>query len=118
MKYKAIFRIYGLIIANVLLIMGGQLAYLYVVGPISMEAGKAMTLPEIPFIGLLVTILIVAGVLIIAAILQKMPPPIHYISTNKEPYCNCFFKYTTETRLEIIFKSNVSVFSNIMRKQY
>ena len=76
--------------------MGGQLAYLYVVGPISMEDGKAMTLPEIPFIGLLVTILIVAGALIIAAILQKMPPPIHYISTNKEPYTKQIAEETNE----------------------
>ena len=57
MKYRAIFRIYGLIIANMLLIMGGQLGYLYIVGPISMEDGGPMTLPEIPFLGLLVIIM-------------------------------------------------------------
>ena len=86
MKYRAIFRIYGLIIANMLLIMGGQLGYLYIVGPISMEDGRPMTLPEIPFLGLLVIILIIAGCLIIAAILQKMPAPIRYISINNRPY--------------------------------
>ena len=86
MKYRAIFRIYGLIIANMLLIMGGQLGYLYIVGPISMEDGRPMTLPEIPFLGLLVMILIIAGSLIIAAILQKMPAPIRYLSVNNRPY--------------------------------
>ena len=86
MKYRAIFKIYGLIIANMLLIMGGQLGYLYIVGPISMEDGRPMTLPEIPFLGLLVIILIIAGSLIIAAILQKMPAPIRYISINNRPY--------------------------------
>jgi RsiW-degrading membrane proteinase PrsW (M82 family) len=85
-KYRAIFRIYGLIIANMLLIMGGQLGYLYIVGPISMEDGRPMTLPEIPFLGLLVIILIIAGSLIIAAILQKMPAPIRYLSVNNRPY--------------------------------
>ena len=86
MKYRAIFRIYGLIIANMLLIMGGQLGYLYIVGPISMEDGRPMILPEIPFLGLLVIILIIAGSLIIAAILQKIPAPIRYLSVNNRPY--------------------------------
>ena len=86
MKYRAIFRIYGLIIANMLLIMGGQLGYLYIVGPISMEDGRPITLPEIPFLGLLVIILIIAGSLIIAAILQKTPAPIRYLSINNQPY--------------------------------
>jgi len=66
--------------------MGGQLAYLYIVGPISMEDGRPMTLPKIPFLGVLVMILIMAGFLIIAAILQKMPEPIRYISVNNKPY--------------------------------
>ena len=66
--------------------MGGQLGYLYLVGPISMNDGRPMTLPEIPFLGLLILILIIAGSLIIAAILQKMPKPIRYVSINKEPY--------------------------------
>ena len=69
-----------------LLIMGGQLGYLYIVGPISMDDGRPMTLPEIPFLGLLVIILIIAGSLIIAAILQKMPAPIRYLSINNRPY--------------------------------
>ena len=86
MKYRAIFRIYGLIIANMLLIMGGQLGYLYIVGPISMEDGRPMTLPEIPFLGLLIFILIIAGSLIIVAILQKMPAPIRYLAINNKPY--------------------------------
>ena len=86
MKYRAIFRIYGLIIANMLLIMGGQLGYLYIVGPISMEDGRPMTLPEIPFLGLLIFILIIAGSLIIVAILQKMPAPIRYLAVNNRPY--------------------------------
>ena len=86
MKYRAIFRIYGLVIANILLIMGRQLGYLYIIGPISMEDGRPMTLPEIPFLGLLIIILIIAGSLIIAAILQKTPAPIRYISINNRPY--------------------------------
>ena len=69
-----------------LLIMGGQLGYLYLVGPISMDDGRPMTLPEIPFLGLLIIILLFAGGLIIAAILQKMPKPIRYVSINKKPY--------------------------------
>jgi len=85
-KYRAIFRIYGLITANILLIMGGQLGYLYIVGPISMEDGRPMTLPEIPFLGLLIIILMAAGALITVAILQKMPAPIRYIATSNRPY--------------------------------
>ena len=57
MKYTAIFQVYGLIMANLLLIMGGQLGYLYIVGPISMDDGNTMSLPEIPFMGLLIIIL-------------------------------------------------------------
>ena len=49
MRYSAIFQIYALIMANLLLIMGGQLGYLYIVGPIAMEEGNTMSLPEIPF---------------------------------------------------------------------
>ena len=66
--------------------MGGQLGYLYIVGPISMDDGNTMSLPEIPFMGLLIIILMVAGGLIIAAILQKMPAPIRYVTTNQKPY--------------------------------
>jgi len=73
-------------VANMLLIMGGQLAYLYIVGPISMNDGRPMTLPEIPFLGLLITILITAGGLITAAILQRKPAPIRYVSVNSKPY--------------------------------
>jgi RsiW-degrading membrane proteinase PrsW (M82 family) len=72
--------------ANMLLIMGGQLAYLYIVGPISMDDGRPMTLPEIPFLGLLIAILITAGGLITAAILQRKPAPIRYVSVNSKPY--------------------------------
>ncbi|MEO2180084.1 MAG: PrsW family intramembrane metalloprotease [Candidatus Poseidoniia archaeon] len=72
--------------ANMLLIMGGQLAYLYIVGPISMDDGRPMTLPEIPFLGLLIIILITAGGLTTAAILQRKPAPIRYVSVNNKPY--------------------------------
>ena len=72
--------------ANMLLIMGGQLAYLYIVGPISMDDGRPMTLPEIPFLGLLIIILITAGGLTTAAILQRKPAPIRYVSVNSKPY--------------------------------
>ena len=72
--------------ANMLLIMGGQLAYLYIIGPISMDDGRPMTLPEIPFLGLLIVILIIAGSLITAAILQRKPAPIRYVSVNSKPY--------------------------------
>ena len=87
MKYRAIFRIYGLILANMLLLMGGQLAYLYFVGPISMEDGRPMTLPEIPLLGFLIIILMLAGSIVIAAILQRKPLPIRYVavSKNNEP---------------------------------
>ena len=86
MKYRAIFRIYGLITANMLLLMGGQLAYLYLVGPISMEDGRPITLPDIPLLGFLTTILMVAGALIMAAILQRKPLPITYIAVNRKPH--------------------------------
>jgi RsiW-degrading membrane proteinase PrsW (M82 family) len=72
--------------ANLLLIMGGQLGYLYIVGPISMEEGNTMSLPEIPFIGFLIFILMLAGAMIIVAILQKMPAPVRYVTSNKKPY--------------------------------
>ena len=86
MKYSAIFQVYGLIMANLLLIMGGQLGYLYIVGPISMEEGNTMSLPEIPFIGFLIMILMAAGSMIIVAILQKMPAPVRYVTSNLKPY--------------------------------
>ena len=66
--------------------MGGQLGYLYIVGPIAMEEGNTMTLPEIPFMGFLIMILMIAGAMIIVAILQKMPAPIRYVTSNKKPY--------------------------------
>ena len=66
--------------------MGGQLGYLYIVGPIAMEEGNTMSLPEIPFMGFLITILMVAGGMIIVAILQKMPAPIRYVTSNRKPY--------------------------------
>ena len=70
-----------------LLLMGGQLAYLYLVGPISMEDGRPMTLPEIPLLGFLIIILMLAGSIVIAAILQRKPLPIRYVavSKNNEP---------------------------------
>ena len=66
-----------------LLLMGGQLAYLYLVGPISMEDGRPMTLPEIPLLGFLIMILMLAGSIVIAAILQRKPLPIRYVAVNK-----------------------------------
>ena len=68
-----------------LLLMGGQLAYLYLVGPISMDDGRPITLPNIPFLGFLTIILMTAGALIMAAILQRKPSPITYVAVNKEP---------------------------------
>ena len=65
--------------------MGGQLAYLYFVGPISMEDGRPMTRPDIPLLGFLITVFIIAGSLIVAAILQRKPLPIRYVAVNKEP---------------------------------
>ena len=65
--------------------MGGQLAYLYLVGPISMEDGRPITLPDIPLLGTLTIIMMVAGSLIMAAILQRKPLPITYVAVNKEP---------------------------------
>ena len=85
MKYRAIFRIYGLILANMLLLMGGQLAYVYIVGPISMDDGKPMTLPDIPLLGFLITILMIAGGLVMAAILQRKPLPMRYVAVNRKP---------------------------------
>lgn len=98
MKYRAIFRIYGLIIANILLIMGGQLGYLYIVGPISMDDGRPMTLPEIPFLSLLILILMTAGTLIVAAILQKMPAPIRYVAISNKPYTKEINEETEEVK--------------------
>ena len=65
--------------------MGGQLAYLYLVGPISMEDGRPITLPDIPLLSTLTIIMMVAGSLIMAAILQRKPLPITYVAVNKEP---------------------------------
>ena len=66
--------------------MGGQLGYLYIVGPIAMEEGNTVTLPGIPFMGFLIMILMIAGAMIIVAILQKMPAPIRYVTSTKKPY--------------------------------
>ncbi len=68
-----------------LLLMGGQLAYLYFVGPISMDDGRPIARPDIPLLGFLITVLLIAGSLIIAAILQRKPLPIRYVAINKEP---------------------------------
>ena len=65
--------------------MGGQLGYLYIVGPIAMEEGNTVTLPGIPFMGFLIMILMIAGAMIIVAILQKMPAPIRYVTSTKNP---------------------------------
>ena len=83
--------------ANLLLIMGGQLGYLYIVGPIAMEEGNTMSLPEIPFMGFLIMILMVAGGMIIVAILQKMPAPIRYVTSNKKPYTKNIEKNIVDT---------------------
>ena len=66
--------------------MGGQLGYLYIVGPIAMEEGNTVTLPGIPFMGFLIMILMIAGAMIIVAILQKMPAPIRYVTSTKKLY--------------------------------
>ena len=83
--------------ANLLLIMGGQLGYLYIVGPIAMEEGNTMSLPEIPFMGFLIMILMVAGGMIIVAILQKMPAPIRYVTSNRKPYTKNIEKNIDDT---------------------
>ena len=83
--------------ANLLLIMGGQLGYLYIVGPIAMEEGNTMSLPEIPFMGFLIMILMVAGGMIIVAILQKMPAPIRYVTSNRKPYAKNIEKNIDDT---------------------
>ena len=83
--------------ANLLLIMGGQLGYLYIVGPIAMDEGNTMSLPEIPFMGFLIMILMVAGGMIIVAILQKMPAPIRYVTSNKKPYTKNIEKNIDDT---------------------
>ena len=77
--------------------MGGQLAYLYLVGPISMEDGRPITLPDIPLLGFLTTILMVAGALIMAAILQRKPLPITYVAVNKKPHTKLSKDETIET---------------------
>ncbi|MEC7686898.1 MAG: hypothetical protein VX817_00805, partial [Candidatus Thermoplasmatota archaeon] len=83
-----------------LLLMGGQLAYLYFVGPISMEDGRPMTLPEIPLLGFLIIILMLAGSIVIAAILQRKPLPIRYVavSKNNEPKLSKDEKIEKETQ--------------------
>tara|TARA_B100000683_G_scaffold140555_1_gene136769 strand:- start:15 stop:1310 length:1296 start_codon:yes stop_codon:yes gene_type:complete len=83
--------------ANLLLIMGGQLGYLYIVGPIAMDEGNTMSLPEIPFMGFLIMILMVAGGMIIVAILQKMPAPIRYVTSNRKPYTKNIEKNIDDT---------------------
>ena len=77
--------------------MGGQLAYLYLVGPISMDDGRPMTLPDIPLLGFLTTILMLAGALIMAAILQRKPLPITYVAVNKKPHTKLSQEETGET---------------------
>ena len=77
--------------------MGGQLGYLYIVGPIAMEEGNTMSLPEIPFMGFLIMILMVAGGMIIVAILQKMPAPIRYVTSNRKPYTKNIEKNIDDT---------------------
>ena len=77
--------------------MGGQLGYLYIVGPIAMDEGNTMSLPEIPFMGFLIMILMVAGGMIIVAILQKMPAPIRYVTSNRKPYTKNIEKNIDDT---------------------
>jgi RsiW-degrading membrane proteinase PrsW (M82 family) len=100
-KYRAIFRIYGLILANMLLLMGGQLAYVYIAGPISMEDGRPMTLPDVPLLGFLILILMIAGGLVMAAILQRKPLPMRYVTVNRKPHSKILRndEEATETQL-------------------
>ena len=83
--------------------MGGQLAYLYLVGPISMEDGRPMTLPEIPLLGFLIIILMLAGSIVIAAILQRKPLQIRYaaVSKNNEPKLSEDKNKEKETHIEL-----------------
>ncbi|HJM17325.1 MAG TPA: PrsW family intramembrane metalloprotease [Candidatus Poseidoniia archaeon] len=78
--------------------MGGQLTYLYLVGPISMDDGRPITLPDIPFLGFLTTILMIAGALIMAAVLQRKPLPITYVAVNKEPLTKVSKEETNESK--------------------
>ena len=76
--------------------MGGQLAYLYLVGPISMDDGRPITLPDIPFLGFLTTILMIAGALIMAAVLQRKPLPMRYVAVNRKPHTKILGNETKE----------------------
>ena len=62
-----------------------------------MEEGNTMSLPEIPFMGFLIMILMVAGGMIIVAILQKMPAPIRYVTSNRKPYTKNIEKNIDDT---------------------
>ena len=62
-----------------------------------MEEGNTMSLPEIPFIGFLIMILMAAGSMIIVAILQKMPAPVRYVTSNLKPYTKKIEKNIDDT---------------------
>ena len=48
---RGLFRIYGLVLGNLLLLMGGQLAYLWLVPP--QKDGTPLLLPEVPLLAVL-----------------------------------------------------------------
>jgi len=78
---RGLFRIYGLVLGNLLLLMGGQLAYLYFV-PLEQD-GTPLLLPAVPLLPFFMLIMLCSGGLIVGALLQKMPRPLLFIPSRK-----------------------------------
>ena len=78
---RGLFRIYGLVLGNLLLLMGGQLAYLYFV-PLEQD-GTPLLLPAVPLLPYFMLIMLCSGALIVGALLQKMPRPLLFIPSRK-----------------------------------
>ena len=78
---RGLFRIYGLVLGNLLLLMGGQLAYLWLVPP--QKDGTPLLLPEVPLLPYFMLILLCSGALIVGALLQRTPRPLLFLPSRR-----------------------------------
>ncbi|MEE3208185.1 MAG: hypothetical protein VX239_04560, partial [Candidatus Thermoplasmatota archaeon] len=77
---RGLFRIYGLVLGNLLLLMGGQLAYLWLVPPL--QDGTPLLLPQVPLLPYFTLILLCSGALIVVALLQHTPRPLLFLPSR------------------------------------
>tara|TARA_B100001245_G_scaffold191308_1_gene149546 strand:+ start:132 stop:1469 length:1338 start_codon:yes stop_codon:yes gene_type:complete len=90
---RGLFRIYGLVLGNLLLLMGGQLAYLWLVPP--QQDGTPLLLPQVPLLPYFTLILLCSGALIVGALLQHTPRPLLFLPSRRRGKLPLFRGYFT-----------------------